>query len=99
MDRRDYSVAASQGAQENFARVASQLEALVDQRDRDVKAAQADYIADGVSDQYVAVEARWSRVAGEVKSIIATLRLSLERNDETAQQAIAQAKAAVNGIG
>jgi argininosuccinate lyase len=98
-DRRDYSVAASQGAQENFNKIASQLEALIDQRDKDVKAAHADYQADGVSDAYIAVEARWTRVAGEVKGIIHTLRTSLERNDETAQTAISKAKAAVDAIG
>jgi hypothetical protein len=98
-DRRDFSVAASQNAQDNFNRVASQLEALIAQRDKDVKAAHSDYLAEGVSDQYIAVEARWNRVAGEVRGIIAALRSALERNDETAQSAIAKAKAAVNAIG
>ena len=36
-DRRDYSIAASQNAQDNFNRVASLLETLIDQRDRDVQ--------------------------------------------------------------
>jgi hypothetical protein len=97
--RRDYSVAASQGAQENFERVASQLEALIEERDKQVKAAYADYQAEGVSDQYVAVEARWTKVANEVRGIIQTLRGSMVRNDETALASIQKAKAAVDAIG
>ena len=63
IDRRDYELAASQTAQENFNAVASRLEALIDARDRDVKTAMADYLADGVSEDYAAKEARWNRVA------------------------------------
>ncbi|GAA3337208.1 hypothetical protein GCM10017714_03210 [Curtobacterium pusillum] len=98
-DRRDYDVAASQNAQDNFNAVASQLEALIAQRDSDVKAAMADYQADGVSDEYHAKEQRWNTVAGEVKQIIATLRASLQSNDESAQSAISKAKSAVGNIG
>jgi uncharacterized protein YukE len=98
-DRRDYDVAASQNAQDNFNAVAAQLEALIAQRDSDVKAAMADYQADGVSDEYHAKEQRWNAVAGEVKQIIATLRSSLQSNDESAQSAISKAKSAVGNIG
>ena len=98
-NRRDYNVAASQNAQENFERVAAQLEALIDERDRQVKAAYADYVAEGVADQYVAVEARWTAVANEVRGIIQLLRSSLSRNDESALAAIQKAKAAVDAIG
>jgi hypothetical protein len=98
-DRRDYDVAASQGAQDNFARVAAQLESLIDQRDADVKAAMADYQADGVSEEYQAKELRWKNAAAEVRTIIATLRGALVSNDETAQQALQKAKAAVQNIG
>ena len=98
-DRRDYDVAASQNAQDNFNAVAAQLESLIAQRDSDVKAAMADYQADGVSDEYHAKEQRWNTVAGEVKQIIATLRSSLQSNDESAQAAISKAKSAVGNIG
>lgn len=98
-DRRDYDVAASQDAQDNFNRVASQLESLIDQRDRDVKAAMADYSADGVSEDYRAKETRWNNAASEVRTIISTLRSSLERNDETAQEALSKARSAVESIG
>lgn len=98
-DRRDFSVAASQEAQENFNRVASRLETLMTERDRDVKAAMADYSADGVSEGYAGKEARWNTVAGEVRTIISTLRGALEKNDSTAQDSLSRAKAAVEKIG
>lgn len=98
-DRRDYDVAASQNAQDNFNRVAAQLEALIDQHDRDVQAAMADYTAEGVSEDYRAKELRWRNAAGEVRSIIQTLRASLERNDESAHDALRKARTAVESIG
>jgi hypothetical protein len=98
-DRRDYNIAASQNAQDNFNRVASQLETLIDQRDRDVNAAMSDYAADGVSEDYRAKEVRWKNAAAEVKGIIQTLRSSLERNDESAQTALSKARSAVESIG
>jgi hypothetical protein len=98
-DRRDYDIAASQNAQDNFNRVAAQLEALIDQRDKDVQAAMADYSAEGVSEDYRAKELRWKNAAGEVRGIIQTLRSSLERNDESAQEALRKARAAVESIG
>lgn len=98
-DRRDYSIAASQNAQDNFNRVAAQLETLIDQHDRDVQAAMADYAADGVSEDYRGKELRWKNAAAEVRSIIQTLRSSLERNDESAQTALSKARAAVESIG
>ncbi|WP_415855450.1 pore-forming ESAT-6 family protein [Sinomonas sp. G460-2] len=98
-DRRDFDTAASQNAQDNFNRVAAQLEALIAQRDGDVKAAMADYQADGVSEEYAAKERRWNAVAGEVRTIISTLRSSLQQNDETATSTMSRAKSAVDNIG
>ncbi|GAA3871552.1 hypothetical protein GCM10022381_13300 [Leifsonia kafniensis] len=98
-DRRDYNIAASQNAQDNFNRVAGRLETLIDQRDSDVKAAMADYLADGVSEEYAAKELRWKNVAAEVKGIINSLRNSMEQNDQSAQAALTKAKSAVDAIG
>jgi hypothetical protein len=98
-DRRDFELAASTTAQENFNRVATRLETLIDQRDSDVKAAMADYEASGVSADYHGKEQRWNTVAGEVRTIIRTLRTSLERNDATAQDSLQRAKSAVDNIG
>lgn len=98
-DRRDYDIASSQNAQENFNAVASQLESLITQRDSDVKAAMSDYAADGVSEDYASKEQKWNEVAGEVRTIISTLRSSLQQNDESATSAISKAKSAVGNIG
>ncbi len=98
-DRRDFDLGASQNAQDNFNAVAARLEALLDQRDNDVKQAMADYQADGSSEEYAAKEARWNRVGAEVRSIITTLQGSLASNDQAAQGAMQRAKAAVDSIG
>ena len=98
-DRRDFDLAASQTAQENFLAVASRLEALIDQRDADVKAAMSDYDATGVSDEYAAKELRWKNAADGVRSIVNTLRQSMAQNDETAQASLNRAKSSVANIG
>jgi uncharacterized protein YukE len=98
-DRRDYDVSASQSAQDNFNAVASRLEALIEQRDADVRNAMADYQADGVSDEYQGKEQRWHAAADEVRTIISTLRTSLSNTDQTAQQTLSKAKSAVAAIG
>ena len=59
----------------------------------------ADYQASGVSEDYQAKELRWNRVAGEVRTIVRTLRGALEKNDATAQDALKRAKSAVDAIG
>jgi hypothetical protein len=99
MDRRDYDLGASLEAQSQFERVASRLEALIGQRDVDVRTAMSNYEADGVSDQYHGKEVRWSTVATQVRTIIATLRGTLGRNDESAAEAMQRAKSAVESIG
>lgn len=99
IDRRDFDLAASQSAQDNFLNVASQLEALIDQHDADVRSAMSDYEATGVSDDYAAKELRWKNAADGVRQIINTLRESMAQNDETAQAAINKAKSAVANIG
>ncbi|MET9293787.1 pore-forming ESAT-6 family protein [Streptomyces sp. NPDC003077] len=99
MDRRSYDTGASAEAQSNIQSVIARLESLIGERDRQVKAAMADFTADGVSEQYQAVEQRWNRSASEVRSIIHLLRSTLEKNDGTAQTTLQRAKAAVDGIG
>ncbi|MDQ0648630.1 MoxR-like ATPase [Microbacterium natoriense] len=98
-DRRDFDLAASQTAQDNFLAVASRLEALIDQRDADVRTAMSDYDATGVSDDYAAKELRWKNAADGVKAIINTLRQSMAQNDETAQSSLGRAKSSVANIG
>ncbi|GAA1857556.1 pore-forming ESAT-6 family protein [Myceligenerans crystallogenes] len=99
IERRSFDAGASAEAQANFDRIASQLEALIDQRDADVKSAMAEYQADGVSDEYHAKEQRWNSAATEVRTIIRVVRQALEENDATARRAMQGAKAAVDSIG
>ena len=98
-DRRDFDISASQAAQDHFNAVASHLESLINQRDRDVQLAMADYQADGASEEYAGKEKRWHNIANEVRSIIQVLRSSLGSNDETAAQSLQRAKTAVDAIG
>ncbi|MDI5965544.1 pore-forming ESAT-6 family protein [Streptomyces sp. SL13] len=98
-DRRSYDTAASGEAQANLAVVIARLESLITERDGQVKAAMADFQADGVSQEYQAKEQRWNGAAAEVRSIINLVKSTLEKNDATAQQTLSRAKAAVDGIG
>lgn len=94
-DRNDYNVGASQAVQSNFEQVAARLEAALSRRDSDVKAAMADYQADGVSDEYHALEAQWNTAGNQVREIIRTIRGSLEQNDDIAVTALNRARAAL----
>ncbi len=97
IDRNDYNVAASEAAQANFESVASLLEAALDRRDADVKAAMADYVADGVSEKYAHLERQWNDAGRQIRQIIATIRQSLADNDDVARRAGAAASAAIPG--
>ncbi|OII61653.1 hypothetical protein BJP40_31115 [Streptomyces sp. CC53] len=98
-DRRSYDVSASTEAQTNIQAVIARLEQVISARDAQVKAAMKDFQADGVSDEYHAKELRWNSASQEVKNIIRLLKTTLEKNDATAQQTLARAKAAVDNIG
>lgn len=98
-DRRSYDLSASGDVQGSLQTVIGRLEQVLGDRDRAVKAAMADFQADGVSDEYHAKEVRWDRAAQEVREIIRLLRSTLEKNDGTAQSTLARAKSAVDGIG
>ncbi|MGR6970497.1 pore-forming ESAT-6 family protein [Streptomyces cynarae] len=98
-DRRSYDTGASADAQANLQSVIGRLEQVIADRDRQVKAAMADFTADGVADEYHGKEMRWNRASQEVKNIIALVRSTLEENDATAQSTMARAKAAVDNIG
>ncbi|GAA4021632.1 pore-forming ESAT-6 family protein [Streptomyces sp. NBC_01352] len=98
-DRRSYDTGASADAQSNIQAVIGRLETVIANRDSQVKAAMADFTADGVSDEYHGKEQRWNNASNEVKSIIALLKSTLEKNDSTAQSTAQRAKAAVDNIG
>ncbi len=98
-DRRSFDMSTSAEAQGNLQSVIARLEALINDRDAAVKAAMADFQADGVADQYHDKEVRWNSAAGEVRSIITLIRTTLQQNDDTAQTTLSRARAAVDGIG
>lgn len=95
---RAYNTDSSADAQTNFNNVANQLEALLNLRDQQVKAAMAQYLATNVSDEYLGKEQRWHAKAGQVRDIIRLLRQSLAQNDETALAALKKAGTAVANI-
>ncbi|MFB7547537.1 pore-forming ESAT-6 family protein [Streptomyces sp. NPDC056154] len=97
--RRAYDTGASADAQGNIQVVIARLEEVIAARDAQVKAAMADFAADGVADEYHGKELRWNRSSQEVKNIIQLLKTTLEKNDGTAQHTITRAKAAVDNIG
>ncbi|WP_340379192.1 pore-forming ESAT-6 family protein [Streptomyces sp. SS7] len=98
-DRRSYDTGASADAQGNIQAVVARLEEVIGQRDRQVKAAMADFTADGVAEEYHGKEQRWNSASNEVRNIISLLKSTLEQNDGTAQSTIQRAKAAVDNIG
>ncbi|MDF6043980.1 pore-forming ESAT-6 family protein [Streptomyces sp. JH14] len=98
-DRRAYDTGASADVQGNIQVVIGRLEEVIAARDAQVKAAMADFTADGVADEYHGKEMRWNRASQEVRNIIQLLKTTLEKNDGTAQHTITRAKAAVDNIG
>lgn len=94
-DRNDYSIGASQSAQANFEQAAGRLEAALQRRDQDVRAAMADYQADGVSEEYAGLEKQWNDAGIQVRQVINTIRGSLEQNDDVAMTALQRARAAL----
>lgn len=95
---RAFNTVSSGESQGEFNRVAGLLEALLNLRDQQVKAAMEHYEATDVSEEYRAKEIRWNTKAQEVRDIIKLLRQSLEQNDETALTALRQAGNAVAAI-
>ncbi|SCD80793.1 pore-forming ESAT-6 family protein [Streptomyces sp. PpalLS-921] len=98
-DRRSYDTGASTEAQGNIQAVIGRLEQVIRARDAQVKAAMADFAADGVADEYHGKELRWNTTSQEVRNIIQLLKTTLEKNDDTAHRTLARAKAAVDNIG
>ncbi|MDT9698697.1 pore-forming ESAT-6 family protein [Streptomyces sp. P17] len=98
-DRRSYDTSASGEVQTSLQGIVGQLERVLTDRDRAVKAAMADFTADGVADEYHGKEMRWNRAADEVREIIRLVRTTMEQNDGTAQSTLGKARAAVDNIG
>ncbi|MFN2494741.1 MAG: pore-forming ESAT-6 family protein [Pseudonocardiaceae bacterium] len=99
MDRRGFDTGVSQQVQGDLAGIIARLEATIAQRQADVNAAMSDFSADGVSEEYRTVEARWNRAATEVRQIIDLVKTTMVRNDETAGTTLSRARSAVQSIG
>ena len=98
MDRRSFDLPASAATQQTLQAHAARLEALLDQRDADVKAAMAEYFAEGVSDVYQAAEQRWDAAGRATRGVIDYLKNALGLNDETAIMTMGKAGDAANAI-
>ncbi|MGW0731724.1 pore-forming ESAT-6 family protein [Streptomyces sp. NPDC002851] len=98
-DRNSYDISASTEVQGNLFAIIGRLERVLSDRDAAVKAAMAEFQADGVSDEYHGKEVRWNKAAHEVREIIRLVRSTMEQNDSTAQSTLSKAKAAVDNIG
>ncbi|MFJ4030377.1 pore-forming ESAT-6 family protein [Paenarthrobacter sp. NPDC089989] len=99
MSRIAYDTNVSAQVQSDIQALAAQLENLITARQQDVNHAMADFRADGVDAEYQAVENRWTSAASEVRSIVALVRSTLARTDDTATTAVSAARNAVQGIG
>lgn len=96
--RNSYDLGASQETQTNIHGIMSRLEGLIGEHQGDVTNAMADFIADGVDEEYNAKEQKWHDAANEVREIIRLVRDTLETNDGTAQESLTKASTAVQGI-
>ena len=97
-DRLAFNISDSESAQQNFLAVATRLEQLIAERDKEVKTAMADARIDGADATYLAKEQRWNAISDNTKSIVQALKQAMTQNDATAQNALSKAKAAVDAI-
>lgn len=94
-ERNDYNISDSEAVQENFQAAKKALEDALDRRDADVKNAMADYIADGVSDEYAASEQDWNNAGQAVRDVIQKIETSMAENDDIARSSLSRARAAI----
>lgn len=94
-----YDTGVSQGVQGDVSSIIGRLESLMATRDQQVATAMSDFQADGVSEEYHTVEQRWKSASTEVRSIIALIRETLAKNDDTAMTTQSRASTAVQNIG
>lgn len=98
-NRISWDTGASAETQGNLQAIIARLEQLIGTHDSDVKAALADFTADGVSDVYSGKEAKWAAAAAQTQQIIDLVKRTMSQNDSTAQTTHSQARAAVEAIG
>ena len=98
-DRLSYDTDTSSAVQGDIQSIVGRLETLIGEREKAVNTAMSDFQADGVSEEYQAVETRFRNAANETRNIIALVKQTLNLNDQTASSAGARAKGAVQNIG
>lgn len=98
-DRLSYDTDTSSAVQGDIQSIVGRLESLMGEREKAVNSAMSDFQADGVSEEYQAVENRFRNAANETRNIIALVKQTLNLNDQTASSAGARARGAVQNIG
>ncbi|WP_461170433.1 pore-forming ESAT-6 family protein [Arthrobacter sp. Z1-15] len=98
-DRLSYDTDTSSAVQGDIQSIVGRLESLIGEREKAVNSAMSDFQADGVSEDYQAVENRFRNAANETRNIIALVKQTLNLNDQTASSAGARARGAVQNIG
>ncbi|GAA1120437.1 pore-forming ESAT-6 family protein [Arthrobacter flavus] len=98
-DRLSYDTDVSSSVQAEIQSIVGRLESLIGEREKAVSSAMSDFQADGVSEDYQAVETRFKNAANETRNIIALVKQTLNLNDETATGAGSRARGAVQNIG
>ncbi|WP_341393873.1 pore-forming ESAT-6 family protein [Arthrobacter sp. G119Y2] len=98
-DRLSYDTDTSSAVQGDIQSIVGRLESLIGEREKAVNSAMSDFQADGVSEDYQAVENRFRNAANETRNIIALVKQTLNLNDQTASSAGSRARGAVQNIG
>lgn len=98
-DRVSFDTDTSASVQGDIQSIIGRLEALIADREKAVSTAMSDFQADGVSEEYQAVEVRFKNAANETRNIISLVKETLNLNDQTATSAGSRARGAVQNIG
>lgn len=98
-DRVSFDTDISASVQGDIQSIVGRLEALIADREKAVSTAMSDFQADGVSEEYQAVEMRFKNAANETRNIISLVKATLGLNDQTATGAGSRARSAVQNIG
>ncbi|MPY11727.1 pore-forming ESAT-6 family protein [Arthrobacter bussei] len=98
-DRVSFDTDTSASVQGDIQSIVGRLEALIADREKAVSTAMSDFQADGVSEEYQAVEVRFKNAANETRNIISLVKETLGLNDQTATGAGSRARSAVQNIG
>lgn len=98
-DRKSYDTGIAGTTEDSINTIINRLETLLNERDRQAKAALADFRMTNTDEEYHRVETRWQNASKEVREIITILRQTIGKNTQTASQAMTKASVAVANIG